>query len=250
MTFHFDALTLFPPLFAPLQEESLLGKARREGVLDIGLHNWREWTTDRHHVVDDAPFGGGPGMVLKPEPVLACLRELRTKRATGTPVVLLSPAGTRFDQATAHRWATGPGLILLCGRYEGFDARIEGEVDAVVSIGDFVLNGGEVAAMAIIEAVARLLPGVVGNVGSLSEESHTAGLLEYPHYTRPRIFEGQEVPEVLLGGNHAAIAVWRHRQSLLKTAQRRPDLLASIDLGAQDAAWLAAALAPAVDPEP
>jgi len=249
MTFVFDVLTLFPPLLMPLQEESLLGKARREGVLDFALHNWREWATDRHRVVDDAPFGGGPGMVLKPDPVLACLRDVRKQRLD-SPVVLLSPGGTRFDQATAQRWSTGSGLILLCGRYEGFDARIEREVDAIVSIGDFVLNGGEVAAMAIIEAVARLLPGVVGNAGSLTEESHTSGLLEYPHYTRPRDFEGQEVPEVLMGGNHAAIALWRRRQALLRTAQRRPDLLASVQIAPQDAAWLAAALAAAPDPEP
>ena len=236
----FDILTLFPGLFTGLKQESLLGKAIDAGLLDLYLHDWRPFAPGRHHVVDDAPFGGGPGMVLKPGPVLDCLRDLLPKRAPGTQTVLLSPAGTLFTQATATRWAQGPGIVLLCGRYEGFDARVETHVDEVVSIGDYVLNGGEVAAMAIVEAVARLLPGMVGNAASLQQESHGDGLLEYPHYTRPREFEGEPVPDVLIGGDHAKIAVWRRRQALLRTRARRPELLAGQAIAPQDAAWLAA----------
>lgn len=237
-SYSFDILTLFPGLFAGLRAESLIGKACEAGVLDIRLHDWRQWTTDKHHVVDDAPFGGGAGLLLKPEPVLRCLREIVAGLPERPPVVLLSPAGALLTQATARRWAQGPGLVLLCGRYEGFDARIETHVDEVVSLGDFVLNGGEVAAMAIVEAVARLLPGVIGNAASLEQESHGHGLLEYPQYTRPRDFEGQIVPDALLSGDHAKIAQWRRQQSLERTRDRRPDLLATAALSAQDRAWL------------
>ncbi len=253
-SFQFDILTLFPGLFDGLRNESLLGKALASDVLGLHTHNWRQWTTDRHNTVDDLPFGGGPGMVLKPEPILSCLRELTPQRAAKTPVVLLSPAGRLFRQELAQEWAQGPGLILLCGRYEGFDARIEQHVDHVVSIGDYVLNGGEVAAMAIIEAVARLLPGVIGNAASLTEESHSSGLLEHPHYTRPREFEGEPVPEVLLGGNHAEIDRWRRRQSLLRTKLRRPELMQGLVIDKKDRTWLdaewaalQAAAAPASD---
>lgn len=227
-TYCFDILTLFPGLFEGLRQESLIGKALQSGALTLQTHNWRQWATDRHNTVDDVPFGGGAGMVLKPDVVLRCLREVKAQRP-GSKVVLLSPAGQLFRQQTAVQWSNLPGLILLCGRYEGFDARVEGEVDAVVSIGDYVLNGGEVAAMVIVEAVARLLPGIIGNAASLQEESHSSALLEAPHYTRPREFEGQAVPEVLLGGNHAEIARWRLRQSLLRTRERRPELLAGLD---------------------
>lgn len=226
--FHFDILTLFPGLFDGLRQESLIGKALQSGALTLQTHNWRQWAADRHNTVDDVPFGGGPGMVLKPDVVLRCLREVRVQNP-GAKVVLLSPAGQLFKQETALEWAQLPGLVFLCGRYEGFDARVEREVDAVVSIGDYVLNGGEVAAMVIVEAVARLLPGIIGNAASLQEESHSTALLEAPHYTRPREFEGQAVPEVLLGGNHAEIARWRLRQSLLRTRERRPELLAGLD---------------------
>lgn len=224
----FDILTLFPGMFDGLRQESLIGKALQSGALALQTHNWRQFAEDRHNTVDDVPFGGGPGMVLKPDVVLRCLRQVKAQRP-GAKAVLLSPAGRLFKQETAVDWANLPGLILLCGRYEGFDARVEGEVDAVVSIGDYVLNGGEVAAMAIVEAVARLLPGIIGNAASLQEESHSTALLEAPHYTRPREFEGQAVPEVLLGGNHAEIARWRLRQSLLRTRERRPELLAGLD---------------------
>lgn len=241
--FRCDILTLFPALFAGVRTEGLLGKAIEDGLVELNLHNWRDWTHDRHHVVDDAPFGGGPGMVIKPDAVVACLQDVRKNAPTGMRTVLLSPAGERFDQARAQAWAETPGLVLLCGRYEGFDARVEAFVDDVISIGDFVLNGGEVAAMVILEAVSRLRPGVLGNAASLEQESHGDNLLEYPHFTRPREFHGMTVPEVLLGGNHAEIARWRLRQSLLRTSRRRPELLVGRAIAKKDATWLAEALA-------
>ena len=225
--YRFDILSLFPGLFAGFLQESLLGKALDAGKLAIALHNWREFATDKHGTVDDAPFGGGAGMVLKPEPLAASLAQVKAA-APQSRVVLLSPAGAPFTQEAARRWADGTGLVLMCGRYEGFDARIEGRADEIVSLGDYVLNGGEVAAMAIVEAVARLRPGVIGNAASLGVESHgQSGLLEAPHYTRPRTFEGEEVPAVLLSGNHAEIEKWRLAESLARTAERRPELLPS-----------------------
>ena len=218
MSFRFDVLTLFPPLFDGLRQESLLGKALESQLIALELHNWRRFATDRHATVDDAPFGGGAGLVLKPEPLVACLRAVVPP---GSRKILLTPSGRRFEQEHAVRWARLPGLTLICGRYEGFDARIEHHVDEVISIGDFVLNGGEVAAMAVIEAVARLLPGVIGNAASLAEESFADGLLEYPHFTRPRDFEGQLVPDVLLSGDHARIAAWRMEQRLARTRAMR-----------------------------
>ena len=240
--FRYDILTLFPGLFAGFVDESLLGKARAKGLIDVHLHNFRDFAQDKHNTVDDAPFGGGAGLVLKPDVLMRCVDAVRATQPTRTPMVVLSPAGRPFDQATARRWAEGPGVMLVCGRYEGFDARIEDQADEIVSLGDYVLNGGEVAAMAIIEATARLRPGVVGNVASLGgaqgEESHSAGLLEYPHYTRPRVWQDQEVPAVLLSGNHAAIAAWRTEQAEARTEARRPDLwqkvLRSCDPGRDD----------------
>ncbi|MEY3013034.1 MAG: tRNA (guanine-N1)-methyltransferase [Pseudomonadota bacterium] len=230
--FRFDVLTLFPGLFEGFLGESLIGKACEAGRIAIGLHDWRPYAENKHGRVDDAPFGGGAGMVLAPGPVVRMLEEVddRAGRAEGAPAprrVLLSPAGRPFDQASAHRFAAGSGLILLCGRYEGFDARVEDEVDELLSLGDYVLNGGEVAAMVVIEAVARLLPGVIGNVESLGEESHAAGLLEAPQYTRPREFRGREVPEILLSGDHAKVAAWRREQAITRTAERRPELHAA-----------------------
>ncbi len=222
MTYRFDVLTLFPALFDGLRQESLIGKALDAETIALELHNWRAFATDRHSTVDDAPFGGGAGLVLKPDPLVKCLR---AEISAASHKVLLSPSGRRFDQKLAHEWAQLPGLTLICGRYEGFDHRIEQHVDDVISIGDFVLNGGEVAAMVVIEAVARLLPGVIGNVESLAEESFADGLLEYPQYTRPRDFEGQTVPDVLLSGNHAEIAKWRLAQRVARTRAMRPDLL-------------------------
>ncbi len=222
MSYRFDVLTLFPALFDGLRQESLIGKALETQIISLALHNWRAFATDRHSTVDDAPFGGGAGLVLKPDPLVKCLR---AEVPADSRKILLSPSGRRFDQKLAQQWSQLSGITLICGRYEGFDQRIEAHVDEVVSIGDFVLNGGEVAAMAVMEAVARLLPGVIGNAESLTEESFADGLLEYPQFTRPRDFEGQTVPDVLLSGNHAAIAQWRLEQRMARTRAVRPDLL-------------------------
>ncbi len=221
MSYRFDILTLFPALFDGLRQESLIGKALETQIIALELHNWRRFATDRHSTVDDAPFGGGAGLVLKPDPLVKCLREVVPP---GSRKILLSPSGRPFNQKLAHEWSQLSGITLICGRYEGFDQRIESHVDEVISIGDFVLNGGEVAAMAVVEAVARLLPGVIGNAESLTEESFADGLLEYPQYTRPRDFEGQTVPDVLLSGNHAEIAKWRLAQRVARTRAMRPDL--------------------------
>ncbi len=222
--FQFDVLTLLPEIFAGFCTTGLMGKAMASGRLAMRTHDWRQHATDRHGTVDDAPFGGGAGMVLKLEPLVAGLRQVRAQAPT-SPAVLLCPVGRPLDQATASRWATGDGLILICGRYEGFDARIEQDVDELVSLGDYVLNGGEVAAMAVMEAVGRLRPGVIGNAASLTSESHRGRLLEYPQYTRPRDFEGRLVPEILLSGDHGRVAAWRQKQALARTQTLRPDLL-------------------------
>ena len=230
-SFRFDVLSLLPETFGGFLAAGLIGKAVAAGVLEVALHNWRVHASDRHGTVDDAPFGGGAGMVLKLAPLLAGLRQAR-ELAPDSPVVLLTPAGRPMRQACAERWARGRGVILICGRYEGFDARIEAHVDEQVSMGDYVLNGGEVAAMAIIEAVGRLRPGVIGNAASLHSESHRGGLLEYPQYTRPQDFEGQLVPDILLSGDHAKVAAWRHQEALDRTRRLRPDLLDELDVAA------------------
>jgi tRNA (guanine37-N1)-methyltransferase len=218
-----DIFTIFPALVAPWMDASLIGKARRDGVLDLRVHDLRSLTTDPHRSVDDATFGGGPGMVLAPEPVFAAVEAVAPPR----PLFLLSPAGRRFDQALAGELAARPGFSLLCGRYEGCDQRIADHlVDDELSIGDFVLAGGEVAALAVVEAVARLVPGVMGNVVSAEEETFADGLLEYPQYTRPADFRGWTVPEVLRSGDHGRVARWRRAQALARTRARRPDLLA------------------------
>lgn len=222
--YRFDVLTLFPGLFDGFLAESLIGKAVAAERIAIGLHDWRPYAENKHGRVDDAPFGGGAGMVLAPGPVVRMLEEVAPRGPRASLRVLLSPAGRPFDQATAARYAAAPGVALLCGRYEGFDARVEDEVDELLSLGDYVLNGGEVAAMVVIEAVARLLPGVIGNAASLGEESHAAGLLEAPQYTRPRIFRDREVPPILLSGDHGRVAAWRREQAQARTAARRPDL--------------------------
>lgn len=232
MAFRYDILTLFPALFDSFFRESLMGKAVERALLEVHLHNWRDDALDRHHTVDDAPFGGGAGLVLKPDVLGRCVDRIRAQRAAPAPLVVLSPAGTPLTQSKIERWAEGDGLILVCGRYEGFDARFEATADEVVSLGDYVLNGGEVAAMAIVEATARLRPGVVGNAESLGGlrhtaaggESHSAGLLEYPQYTRPRVWGDKEVPEILLSGDHRRIAAWRLEQARQRTQRLRPDL--------------------------
>ena len=212
----FDVLTLFPEMFVSPFAESVLGKAIDKGLIALHAHNLRDWAEGRHMVVDDTPYGGGDGMVMKPEPVCRALDALR-QRAPGSRVLLMSPQGRPFCQAEAQMLARDPGLILVCGRYEGFDERIRSRVDAEYSLGDFVLTGGELAAMVMVAAIARLLPGVLGSSGSAESDSFSDGLLEYPHYTRPVEFEGERVPEVLLSGNHGEIARWRRRQQLRRT---------------------------------
>jgi tRNA (guanine37-N1)-methyltransferase len=232
---HFDIFTLFPGMFRGPFEESMLARAQAAGHLEITLHNPRDVTTDRHHVVDDYPYGGGAGMVMKPEPLFTAVEAVYT----GGPIILMSPQGRRFSQPVARGLAQEPRVTLICGHYEGVDERIREHLATdEISIGDFVLTGGELAAMVIVDAVARLLPGVLAP-GSAEEESHSAGLLEYPQFTRPPVFRGWSVPEVLLNGNHAVIARWRRRESLRRTRDRRPDLLAALTLDKADQKLLA-----------
>lgn len=230
----FEIVTLFPELFDVLQH-GLLGRARDAGRIDVETVTPRRFTSDRHRTVDDSPYGGGSGMVLMPGPVAGALDFLDEQRGGRiTHRVLLTPQGERFSQAHARRFSELDSLTLVCGRYEGFDERIRGLVDEEVSLGDFVLLGGEVAALAMLEATARLLPGVLGNDQSAADESHADGLLEYPQYTRPEEFRDQRVPDVLRSGNHAVIARWRRKESLRRTLERRPDLLETADLSDDD----------------
>ncbi len=243
-----DVITIFPDYLEPLKL-SLIGKARDEGLLDVRVHDLRRWTTDRHRTVDDTPYGGGAGMVMRPEPWGEALDEVAAPGAAGGAphLVVPTPAGTPFTQKLAAGLAEQPWLIFACGRYEGIDHRVlESAATRMpvteVSLGDYVLGGGEVAALVVIEAVARLLPGVIGNAESLVEESHAAGLLEGPGYTKPVSWRGLAVPDVLLSGDHARIARWRRNQALRRTAERRPDLLAALDpatLDRDDVALLA-----------
>jgi len=234
----FEVVTIFPELIEVATEAGLLGKALQTGVLSLRTRSPREFARDKHRTVDDAPYGGGSGMVMLPEPLLAAIEALDAEALdAGQPRarrVVLTPQGKRFVQADARRLAAEPAVMFICGRYEGIDDRVGHFVDEQLSLGDFVLNGGEVAALAIIEAVGRLVPGMVGNPESLVQESHGAGLLEYPQYTRPREFRGHAVPDVLLSGNHAAIARFRREQALRRTRARRPELLASAQLDADD----------------
>jgi len=226
-----DIVTIFPGYFASPLATGLLGKAGERGLLQVRLHDLRAWAADRHRSVDDAPFGGGAGMVMLPGPWFEALDALQADGPAH--VVLLAPDGHRFDQATAARLARQPRLVLCCGRYEGIDERVRTRVDEVLSIGDFVLAGGEPAALVVLDAVARLVPGVMGNAASAAEESFAAGLLEYPQYTRPAVYRGLEVPAVLRSGDHGAIARWRHAQALERTRRLRPDLLERADPGDQ-----------------
>ncbi len=218
-----DVLTLFPAMFAGPLDESIVQRARTNGALELAVHNLRDYTHDRHKTVDDRPFGGGPGMLLKPEPIFEAVENLGREK---TRVILLSPAGRKFNQAIARELAPLEHLLLICGSYEGFDERIrEHLADDELSIGDYVLTNGALPAMVIIDAVTRLLPGVLGDDESSLDESFSHELLEYPHYTRPADFRGMKVPDVLLSGNHAEIARWRAGQSRKRTEERRPDLL-------------------------
>lgn len=217
-----DVFTVFPSLVADFAGESLLGKAQDNGLVEINAHDLRSEATGVHRSVDDAPFGGGAGMVLMPEPVYAAVESVDAPR----PLLLMSPSGRRFDQELAVELAATDGFSLLCGRYEGVDERIASDLcDGAISIGDFVLAGGEVAALVIIEAVARLVPGVMGNDDSAGDESFMTGLLEYPHYTRPAEFRGMDVPAVLRSGDHGKVDRWRRAQALARTVARRPDLI-------------------------
>lgn len=231
-----DILTLFPEMFSAL-EESILGRARKAGKIEINVVNLRDYTEDKHLKCDDYPFGGGAGMVMMAQPIVDAVRDLRSQGYAG-PCIYLSPRGTPLTQKKVVALSAQEGMILLCGHYEGVDQRaIDLVVDEEISLGDFVLTGGEVAAMALIDAVARYVPGVLGSGESTEEESFSDGLLEYPQYTRPRVFEGREVPEVLLGGDHAKIRDWRRRQALLATLRARPDLFASAPMTDRERLW-------------
>lgn len=217
-----DVFTIFPELVGGFASQALLGKAQQRGLLDVRVHDLRSETTDVHRTVDDSPFGGGAGMVLMPEPLFAAVEAVEPPR----PLYLLGPGGRRLDQPLARELATGEGFSLLCGRYEGVDARVTDHLcDGELSIGDYVLGGGEVAALVVLEAVGRLVPGVMGNTTSADDESFADGLLEYPQYTRPAEFRGWSVPDVLRSGDHARVARWRRGQALARTAARRPDLI-------------------------
>jgi tRNA (guanine37-N1)-methyltransferase len=219
---HIDVFTVLPQILEPALAGSLLGRARERGVVDVRVHDLRHYTTDRHRSVDDSPFGGGAGMVLAPDPVFRAVEAVQPQR----PLFLLDPGGRRFDQALALELAASPGFSLLCGRYEGIDERVRAHlVDGELSIGDYVLAGGEAAAFVVVEAVTRLVPGVMGNEASAGEESFVDGLLEAPHYTRPADFRGWVVPEILRSGDHGRVARWRRAQALARTLARRPDLI-------------------------
>lgn len=225
----FDILTLFPEMFPGYLSQSILNKSINRGLVEIHVHNLRDWTTDRHQKMDDRPFGGGPGMILMVEPVVRCVREVQTMSDTPGQVILLTPQGQTWDQTKVEELAEAKTrYILLCGRYEGFDQRVIDILNPLeISIGDFVLNGGEVAAMVLVDSLVRMIPGVLGDEMSSWDDSFSRGnrLLEYPQYTRPREYEGREVPSTLLGGNHAAIERWRKQKSLENTRIRRSDLL-------------------------
>jgi tRNA (guanine37-N1)-methyltransferase len=225
-----DILTLFPEICRAPLSESMMKRAQENKIVDLRIHNLREWTTDKHHVVDDAPFGGGQGMVMKPEPIFAAVEELQNRESKienrKSKVILMSPAGKRFDQAMAIKLSEESHLIVICGHYEGIDHRvIEHLVDLEISIGDYVLTNGAIAAVVLVDAVVRLLPGVLGHEQSAADDSFSGGLLEGPQYTRPAEFRGWKVPEILLSGNHAEIAKWRKDQAKKRTRENRPDLL-------------------------
>jgi tRNA (guanine37-N1)-methyltransferase len=236
-----DIVTIFPAMVRASLQDGVLGRAVEKGLIDLQVHDLRDFTTDRHKVVDDTPFGGGPGMVLKPEPMFKAVEHLRESRGAPDAVLLPSPQGRRFTQAVAEEYSRQAHLVLLCGRYEGVDERVSTTlVTEEVSIGDYVLSGGELPALAIVDAVARLVPGVVGDAESVVRDSFTRGLLDHPHYTRPASFRGLDVPAVLLSGHHGEIDRWRRQQALRRTYERRPDLLADEALTDEERQWLAA----------
>lgn len=242
-------VTLFPDLFASPLKESILGKAIDRGVVDVVVHDLRDHAQDKHRTADDAPYGGGAGMVLKPEPIIRALRAIEAEAGPAT-VILLTPQGIPFSQALAQRLSKEERLVLLCGRYEGVDERVRLHfTDLEISIGDYVLMGGEIPALVVLDATVRLLPGVVGEERSIQEDSFQTGLLDHPHYTRPAEAEGHKVPEVLLSGNHEAIRRWRRKESLRRTRARRPDLLETATLTDEDVELLAEIEAEEASPE-
>jgi tRNA (guanine37-N1)-methyltransferase len=230
-----DVLTLFPEAFSGPLQASILGRALAGGVAEVALHNIRDYATDRHQIVDDYAYGGGPGMVMKPEPLAAAIEDVRGKVEPAGRTVLLTPQGRLLNQSVVDELAAESRLVLVCGHYEGVDERIrEHLVDDEISIGDYVLSGGEIAALVVIDAVVRRLPGTLGSADSLLEESHSDGLLEYPQYTRPAEFRGWQVPDILLSGNHGEIARWRRQQRVIRTARRRPDLIDKAELSDEE----------------
>ncbi|MBA3270920.1 MAG: tRNA (guanosine(37)-N1)-methyltransferase TrmD [Acidobacteria bacterium] len=235
----FDIVTIFPEMVESGLAAGVVGRARQSGLLDIVVHNLRDFTTDRHRVVDDVPFGGGPGMVLKPEPLFAAAEAIAERRGPADAVLLMSPAGKPFTQADAKRLSYLEHLVVLCGRYEGIDERVREHVATEeISIGDYVLSGGEMPALVVVDAVSRLVPGVVGDAQSVEADSFTRGLLDHPHYTRPAEFRGHRVPDVLVSGHHGEIRKWRQREAVRRTAQRRPELLAGAGLDADEHAFV------------
>lgn len=230
----YELLTLFPRLVAGPLEESILGKAVQRGLISVRVRDIRDFATDKHRTTDDTPYGGGAGMVMKPEPLVDAIEAARAAMGGPARVILMDPKGRQFTQEVARELHAAERLVLVCGRYEGYDERVRAFVDDEISIGDFVLTGGELAALAVVDATARLVPGVLGNEESAGLESFESGLLEYPQYTRPPEFRGMKVPEILLSGDHAKIARWRRQQALLRTKERRPDLFARLELGAAD----------------
>lgn len=239
----FDILTIFPAMFAGPFDESILKRAQHKGVISIHVHNIRDYAHDKHHTTDDYPYGGGAGMVMKPEPIFAAVEAVREQallpKGAGAEIILLSPSGRLFTGEIAKALAEKPHLVLICGRYEGVDERVREHLATdEISIGDYVLSGGEIPAMVLVDAIARHVPGVLGAAESTLEESFEHGLLEYPQYTRPPKFQGWEVPEILLSGNHGAIARWRREQALKRTLERRPDLLRNIQLDGRDRAFV------------
>ena len=233
----FEILTLFPEFFTSPLKQSVVGKAIAKGIIQVTAHNLRDYTLDKHKTTDDSPYGGGHGMVMKVEPMVRAIEALKSGRPDAA-VVMTTPQGERFTQKTAAEFAALPAIIIVCGRYEGYDERIRAFADREVSVGDYVLSGGEIPALAVIDAVARLVPGVLGEPGSSESDSFSAGLLEYPQYTRPEEFRGMTVPEVLLSGNHASIEKWRRREALKRTFLKRPDLIELADLTSGDRAFL------------
>jgi tRNA (guanine37-N1)-methyltransferase len=224
-----DILTLFPEICRAPLSESIMKRAQENKIVDLRIHNLRDWTKDKHRIVDDAPFGGGQGMVMKPDPIFAAVEELRAQVDEKSKIILMSPAGRRFDQPMAERFSREPHLIVICGHYEGVDHRvIEHLVDLEISIGDYVLTNGAIAAVVLVDAIVRLLPGALGDEQSAADDSFSAGLLEAPQYTRPAEFRDWQVPDVLVSGNHAEIAAWRKKEALRRTRENRPDLLGRI----------------------